>query len=196
MLEHPNKADQSTMDYYEVLQVSPSADPETIHRVYRFLAQRFHPDNAQTGSDARFREIHEAYTVISDPERRARYDITYQQHRKERWRLVSAGAQSENDFELEQSMRLMLLEALYTKRRLEPDEPAIFAGDLESLLGRAREQLVFTIWYLQQKKFVTRDDNSRLLITADGVEFVEQNYRRSTQLRLHAPAQAGEIAQS
>jgi curved DNA-binding protein CbpA len=190
MLEHPNKADQSTMDYYEVLQVSPSADPETIHRVYRFLAQRFHPDNAQTGSDARFREIHEAYTVLSDPERRARYDITYQQHRKERWRLVSAGAQSENDFELEQSMRLMLLEALYTKRRLEPDEPAIFAGDLESLLGRAREQLVFTIWYLQQKKFVTRDDNSRLLITADGVEFLEHNYRRSTQLRLHAPAQA------
>jgi curved DNA-binding protein len=174
------------MDYYEVLQVSPSADSETIHRVYRFLAQRFHPDNVQTGNDARFREIHEAYTVISDAERRARYDITYQQNRKERWRLVSAGAQSENDFELEQSMRLMMLEALYTKRRLEPDDPAIFTGDLESLLGRAREQLQFTIWFLQQKKFVTRDDNSRLLITADGVEFLEQNYRTQIVRRLHA----------
>jgi curved DNA-binding protein CbpA len=178
-------ADTNNVDYYEILQVSQSADPETIHRVYRFLAQRFHPDNADTGNEARFREIHQAYTVISDAEQRARYDITYQQHRKERWRLVSAGAQSENDFELEQSMRLMMLEALYTKRRLEPDEPAIFAGDLESLLGRAREQLQFTIWFLQQKKFVTRDDNSRLLITADGVEFLEQNYKATTLRRLH-----------
>ena len=179
-------ANTNNVDYYETLQVNPSADPETVHRVYRFLAQRFHPDNAESGNEARFREIHEAYTVLSDAERRAQYDVSYHQHRKDRWRLVSAGAQSENDFELEQSMRLMLLEALYTKRRVEPDEPAIFAGDLESLLGRAREQLQFTMWYLQQKKFVTRDDNSRLLITADGVEFLEQNYRTSGLRRLQA----------
>jgi curved DNA-binding protein len=184
--EHIQMADTPNVDYYEILQISPGADPETVHRVYRFLAQRFHPDNAETGNESRFREIHEAYTVISNAEQRARYDATYQRHRKERWRLVSAGAQSENDFELEQSMRLMMLEALYTKRRLEPDEPAIFAGDLESLLGRAREQLQFTIWFLQQKKFVTRDDNSRLLITADGVEFLEQNYRTQVVRRLHA----------
>jgi curved DNA-binding protein CbpA len=179
-------ANTNNVDYYETLQVNPSADPETVHRVYRFLAQRFHPDNAESGNEARFREIHEAYTVLSDAERRAQYDVSYHQHRKDRWRLVSAGAQSENDFELEQSMRLMMLEALYTKRRVEPDEPAIFAGDLESLLGRAREQLQFTMWYLQQKKFVTRDDNSRLLITADGVEFLEQNYRTSGLRRLQA----------
>jgi curved DNA-binding protein CbpA len=177
---------QENVDYYELLQVSPTADPETVHRVYRFLAQRFHPDNGETGNESRFREIHQAYTVISDPERRARYDVSYQQHKKDRWRLVSAGVKAENDFELEQGVRLTLLEALYTKRRLEPDEPAIFAGDLESLLGRAREHLQFTIWYLQAKKFVTRDDNSRLLITADGVDFLEQNYRASSQRRLHA----------
>ena len=42
-------------DYYELLQVSPTADPETIHRVYRLLAQRFHPDNSETGNASRFR---------------------------------------------------------------------------------------------------------------------------------------------
>src|SRR2546421_12831985 len=86
---HIQMADTNNVDYYEILQVSQSADPETIHRVYRFLAQRFHPDNAETGNEARFREIHQAYTVISDAEQRARYDISYQQHRKERWRLVA-----------------------------------------------------------------------------------------------------------
>jgi curved DNA-binding protein CbpA len=176
-------SDDTTIDYYELLQVNQSADLETVHRVYRFLAQRFHPDNLETGNESRFREILEAYTVISDPERRARYDIAYQRHKNDRWRLVSAGANAENDFELEQMVRLTLLEALYTKRRLEPDSPAIYVGDIEGLTGRPREHLQFTVWYLQQKKFVTKDDNSRLLITADGVEHLEQNYRANIQRR-------------
>jgi curved DNA-binding protein CbpA len=176
-------SDETGVDYYEVLQVSASADPDTIHRVYRFLAQRFHPDNQETGSEARFREVHQAYTVISDPERRARYDITYQQRRQERWRLVSTGAKAENDFELEQMMRLTLLEALYTRRRMDPTSPAMFSGDLEGLLGRPREHIEFTIWYLNQKKYVTRDDNSRLQITADGVEYLEKNYTANVQRR-------------
>ena len=176
-------SDETTVDYYEALQVNQNADLETVHRVYRFLAQRFHPDNLETGNESRFREILEAYTVLSDPERRARYDIAYQRHKNDRWRLVSAGANSENDFELEQMVRLTLLEALYTKRRLEPDSPAIYVGDLEALTGRPREHLHFTVWYLQQKKYVTKDDNSRLLITADGVEHLEQNYRANIQRR-------------
>jgi curved DNA-binding protein CbpA len=183
-------AADASVDYYEALQVNPSADPETIHRVYRYLAQRFHPDNKETGSHARFREIQEAYTVLSNPERRARYDISYEQHKKDRWRLVSAGGSSENDFELEQSMRLTMLEALYTKRRLDPDSPSIYTGDLEAMMGRPREHLQFTIWYLQQKKYVIRDDSSRVLITADGVEFLEENYRANTRRRLEAKATA------
>jgi len=172
-----------TVDYYEVLQVNPNADLDTIHRVYRFLAQRLHPDNLDTGNEARFRELLEAYNVLSDAERRARYDVAYQRHRSDRWRLIAAGASSENDFEQEQIARLTVLEALYTKRRLEPDSPAIFLGDLETLTGRPREHLHFTAWYLQQKKYVTRDDNSRLLITADGVEYLENNYRENLQRR-------------
>jgi curved DNA-binding protein CbpA len=184
-------SDDTGVDYYEVLQVSANADPDTINRVYRFLAQRFHPDNQETGSEARFREIHQAYTVISDPERRARYDITYQQKRQERWRLVSTGGNSENDFELEQMMRLTLLEALYAKRRMDPSQPAMFSGDLEGLLGRPREHIEFTVWYLNQKKYVTRDDNSRLQITADGVEYLEKNYTINMQRR-RLPAHPGD----
>ena len=40
--------DERLPDFYEVLQISPNADPDTIHRIYRLLAQRFHPDNAET----------------------------------------------------------------------------------------------------------------------------------------------------
>jgi len=171
-------------DYYEILQVSATADPETIHRVYRLLAQRFHPDNHETGNAARFRAISEAYTVLSNPEERARYDIVHIQQQKGRWKLVSTGTHAENDFEVEQMIRLTVLEVLYTKRRMEPREPAIYATDLEEMIGRAREQLEFTLWYLGQRKYVTRDDNSRLIITADGVDHLEANYRATTRLRL------------
>jgi curved DNA-binding protein CbpA len=173
--------EEKTIDYYEVLQVSPSAEPETINRVYRMLAQRFHPDNQQTGNESRFRAILEAYSVLSDPEKRARYDIMHLQQKQERWRLISTGASAENDFELEQVIRLTVLEVLYTKRRLEPTKPGIFWGELEGLTGRPREHLEFTIWYLQQKKFVTLDDQARVLLTVEGAEHLEQSYRSNLQ---------------
>src|SRR5262245_12327771 len=102
----------ATPDHYETLQISPNAEPETIHRVYRLLAQRLHPDNAGTGNEAQFRALNEAYQVLSDPERRAKYDVAHERHRQDRWRLVSNGAASENDFEGEQLVRLTLLEVL------------------------------------------------------------------------------------
>jgi curved DNA-binding protein CbpA len=174
-------ADDGPVDYYEVLQVSSNAEQDTIQRVYRLLAQRFHPDNKETGNEARFRAIHEAYSVLNDPEKRARYDINYQQKRNERWRLITTGAESENDFEVEMIVRLTLLEALYTQRRVDPRSPAMYSNDLEGMLGRPREHLEFTIWYLSQRKLVTRDDHSRLQITADGVDYLEQNYRANFQ---------------
>ena len=181
---------EGPVDYYEVLQVSTSADQETIDRVYRLLAQRFHPDNQQTGDENRFRTLLEAYTVLRDPEKRARYDVAHQQQRQDRWRLVASGAQSENDFEMEQIVRLTVLEALYTKRRLEPAKPGIFLREFERLIGKPREHLEFTIWFLQQKKLVARDDNSELVLTVEGAEYLEQSYRSNLlQKRLPAPSE-------
>ena len=173
-------AENAGNDYYEILQVSDNAETETINRVYRIFAQRYHPDNKETGNEARFREITEAYQVLSNPEKRAQYDATNQRRRKERWRLVSAGVESENDFEMEQVVRLTVLEALYTKRRLEPQTPGIYLQELERMLGRPRELLEFTIWYLNQKKLINTDD-ARMYLTADGAEYLEESYRSNLQ---------------
>ena len=184
-------ADDTSLDYYEVLQVNPNAEPDTIHRVYRLLAQRFHPDNRETGDEARFRAVHEAYCTLSDPAKRAKYDVHYHQQKQDRWRLVSTGARAEDDFEMEQITRLTVLEALHAKRRLEPDGSGMPLAEMESLIGRPREHLEFTIWYLVQRKLVQRDDSARLLITADGVDFLEQNYRTNVQRRrLHASSKS------
>jgi curved DNA-binding protein len=174
---------EPTVDYYETLQISPNAEPDTVHRVYRLLAQRLHPDNSETGNAGQFRMLTEAYQVISDPEQRARYDVLHVQRGQERWRLVASNERAENDFEAEHLVRLTVLEVLYSRRRVEPDNPAMSPLDLETLIGRAREQLQFTIWYLLQKKFITRADNSMMVITAEGVEYLEGNYRDTLQRR-------------
>ena len=72
------------LDYYEFLQISPHADYETVHRVYRYLAARFHPDNPDTGDPEKFFLLKTAYDVLSDPERRSEYDREYERQIPER----------------------------------------------------------------------------------------------------------------
>jgi len=65
----------SYTDYYEVLGVPRDADLDTIRRAYRKLARKYHPDlNSDGDAEERFKELGEAYEVLSDTEKRARYD--------------------------------------------------------------------------------------------------------------------------
>lgn len=64
-------------DYYEVLGVTKESTPEDIKKAYRTLAKKYHPDVSTEPKDvaeAKFKEISEAYEVLSDPEKKARYD--------------------------------------------------------------------------------------------------------------------------
>lgn len=174
------------VNHYETLQISPNAEPDTIHRVYRLLAQRFHPDNQDTGNAERFRLVCEAYAVLSDPEQRAQYDVAQHAFRNDRWRLVSDGARPDNDFEFERTIRLTVLEVLYTQRRVDPDSPGLVPTDLEEMIGTPREHLEFTLWFLLQKKLILRSDSARMTITVDGVEYLENNRPQQDRRRLRA----------
>lgn len=162
------------VDYYEFLQISRNADPETIHRVHRFLAARFHPDNPETGDAEKFMLLQEAWNVLSDPQRRAEYDATSTSEPAQPAPL-SNSLDFMDDIEGEMNRRLAVLALLYIQRRTNPYKPEVSVAAVEKCMGFPRDYLQFTTWYLQSKKYVNRADNSDLTLTVAGVDYVESN---------------------
>jgi curved DNA-binding protein len=165
---------QPESDYYEVLQISRHADIETIHRVYRIMAARFHPDNPRTGNTDTFLLLKNAYEVLADPERRAKYDQT---------RVVEDEGPLPI-FELQDfvyglqgeiNRRLGVLALLYNRRRANQDNPGLSLLDLEKRMAFPREHLTFALWYLRSKGYVSQEDNSDCGITAAGIDFIESH---------------------
>ena len=162
------------VDYYEVLQVSPNASPETIQRVYRMMAQTYHPDNPDTGNHEAFQLLLRAYQTLNDAERRAAYDVAYYAERAIRWKIFDQ-PKAAMGVEAEKRKRQALLSILYTKRMEDPEEPLVRLRDCEELIGCAREHLVFSAWYLREQELIRQEDYGRYTITAKGVEFAEQH---------------------
>jgi curved DNA-binding protein len=159
-------------NHYEFLQISPNAEPDTIHRVYRFLAVRFHPDNPETGDPEKFFLLKEAYDVLSDPKRRAAYDAAFRTDGEEPDPL-STSIDFMDNMEGELNRRLAVLALLYLRRRENPDRPQVSLFEVETRMGFPREYLEFTIWYLNKKGYICRADNSEFTLTVEGVDFVE-----------------------
>jgi curved DNA-binding protein CbpA len=136
-------------DHYEVLQVSSRADAETIQRVFRHLAKRFHPDNAESGDAARFKQLMESFGILSDPALRARYDVAD-----------------------DRRMRTALLSLLYTARRNDSDRAGLGELELERVLGCPETHLKFHVWYLKENGLIRRTESGALAITATGVDAV------------------------
>ncbi|MBY0375491.1 MAG: DnaJ domain-containing protein [Bryobacteraceae bacterium] len=160
------------VDYYEVLQLSVTADLDTIHRVYRLLAQRYHPDNRETGSPDKFNWITNAYSVLSDPARRAKYDLERALEQQTRVKVFSKPADAEG-IEGEKRKRRGILAILYTQRMNDARNPGVLINLFEELMGVPREHLEFAIWFLKERQLIGRTDSSRYYITAKGVEYAE-----------------------
>lgn len=165
---HANQA-KEFVDYYEVLQISKNAHADTIDRIFRLLAQRYHPDNKETADVNQFRLVVEAHETLRNVESRARYDLIYQEMHDQRLRL-SQDIFGDNGHDSDRIIQERLLSAFYIKCRSNVGEPGIGDVALEALLGCPREILEFHLWYFREKGWIQRLDNGLLAITAAGVD--------------------------
>jgi DnaJ domain/PilZ domain len=177
-------------DYYEIMQLSPNADTETIHRVYRLLAQRYHPDNAGTGNSELFVQLTEAFQTLSDPERRAAYDARHSSERKLRWKIFDQAAVATGP-DVEKRKRQGILALLYATTIKDPERASMTVHAFEDLLGCPREHLEAALWYLKGKGYVQRTDGGRYTLTVHGFEEAEERCVKQVQSagELPEPAQ-------
>ena len=111
-------------DCYEILEISPNANSETIDRVFRYLAQRYHPDNQDTGDRLRFDEILQAHSTLKDPVKRAQYDIQHKNHSGVRRKLAEEAGDSKG-IERDGDIQDKLLSILYVERRQDTHDPGV-----------------------------------------------------------------------
>jgi curved DNA-binding protein len=181
-------------DFYEILQISPNAQFETVQRVYRLLALHYHPDNVDTGDVEMFNQVLEAYKILSDPERRAAYDVEHRTVTGTQWRIFDQTS-SMQGMEAERRKRLGILSLLCSKRINEPQSPTLNIFELENFLGCPREHLELSLWYLRESGRIQRSDNGRFALTAKGLETLEENTdTTSGRTRLLSPAQMSATA--
>ena len=158
-------------DLYETLQVSPRADRDTIERVFRHLAKRYHPDNQDSGNSDTFSGIVEAYRVLTDPEQRARYDIAYERVKAAQWRIFDQETTT-NEVASDARIRNAILALTYAARRNDNANPGVGSLELERTLGCPESLMAFHIWYLREQGLIQRDHSGRFAITALGVSHV------------------------
>jgi len=171
------------VDYYELLEISPNANSETIERVFRYFAMRYHPDNQDTGNESRFSEILEAHNVLKDPVKRAQYDIQHKDHSNLRTELIG-DASNNTTIERDVAIQAKLLSLLYVKRRQDVNNPGIGDTEIERLSGCPREHLEFHLWYLKAKGWIGRIENGTFAITVEGIDRANSEHRRDTTIRL------------
>ena len=162
----------STVNYYDLLQINPRAEIETIERVYRIMAARYRPDNKQTGDPARFQLLTEAYQVLRDPAKRREYDRQFEVNPTGPLPIF-LGKEFTEGIDAEAKIRIGVLCLLYSKRRANPDYAALSLLDMENIMAFPRERLLFALWYLKAKRFVLQDDRSSFIISAEGVDYLE-----------------------
>ena len=162
------------VDFYELLQISPNAEAETVERVYKLLASRYHPDNQHTGDMDKFLLLNQARDILLNPQTREAYDIQYKQQYSEPIELFelkefTAGIDGESN------RRMGILCLLYNRRRSNPDDAGLSLLEFESMMSLPREHLMFTMWYLKERDCVRQNESSDFVITGAGVDYVESH---------------------
>jgi hypothetical protein len=159
-------------DHYAILGVDPKAALEAIQIAHERLAQRYHPDTPQTGDKVKFESIELAYEVLSDPVLRLSFDQVKGIDQDDAI-LTFAGLEFFEALGRQSGLRAAMLCVLYDRRRKKPSKPSLSIRHIDSMIQATHDELNFALFYLKQKGLVIGDDKSNMMITVDGMDYLE-----------------------
>jgi hypothetical protein len=171
------------VDYYEMLQVSANADEDTIHRVFRHLAKKHHPDVPGQGDRKHFDRLVEAHRTLTNAETRAAYDVKYQRYWNQTWKVAAEAADGQILVD-DAAVRERLLSLFYVQRRRSMRQPGMAEMEVARLVGLPIEHVDFQLWYMREKGWIQRLDNGMLAVTVDGVDMIENMRERAGAPRM------------
>ena len=175
-------------DHYELLELSPNANLETIERVFRYLATKWHPDAG--GEKNKFTQLVKAFETLRDPAARQAYDVEYQKHQHNVAKLVENAGEVRRDT----VDRNELLTVFYAKRRQDAKNPGLGIATVERLMNCPEKLLEFHLWYFREKNWIKREENGGFSITAAGVDRIESTQTVPGNDRRLLEAQRGAYA--
>ncbi|HVY92660.1 MAG TPA: DnaJ domain-containing protein [Bryobacteraceae bacterium] len=182
--ETPRPHDQNNFesDYYEIFRLTPRADRDNLERVYRTLADRFHPDNRGTGDAKAFQRVKKAFETLTNDTERAKYNAARQQVIASR-RFCLRGQEFFDGVRGSQNRRLAVLCILYRQKLATHESPGLATVDLEQLTGCTSEELTAALWYLCEKNWASLGELSDYSITAEGFDVVEREALDRSEFR-------------
>lgn len=181
----PVQPENQEQTFYDLLQVAPTAHTTIIRYAYRFLAGIYHPDNVETGNAEVFRQITDAFKILSDSGRRAAYDA---QMGSALLRNTTSGSNKEAPPEKkgpgplpklehtsvsynEVELRLAILQLLLQARKKRVQTGGVSAKVLMDVLGVEMAEMEFALWYLREKQYAERME-AVFMITVAGVDYL------------------------
>ena len=155
-------------DYHELLRGPIVSDPD-FDRLYRNLAFRYHPDNQETGSSDVFLRIREIYQIISASRMRPVEVTISEPIRAFKWKDISNI----------RDKRLAVLGLLYQRRVRDYRNATVSQAEIESLTGLSNDEAGFILWYFSEKRAVTLAGTNDFMISALGIDLMEENDRQN-----------------
>lgn len=163
------------VDFYDILQVDPNCDPRILEAAYHRLAKMYHPDHTGSADTSQFSALNEAYKLLRNRNKRAKYDTLYFQHFPDR--VAKSRPDSESGLEEGPALddaeaHARILSYLYKKRRENAQDAGVVGFYLQEMLQCSDEHFDFHKWYLKEKGFVVLTEHGTLAITVQGVDHV------------------------
>ncbi len=171
-------------DHYHVLGIEPKCDSETLQNAYAELARRYHPNNPVTGDQEAFDAVNAAYEVLSDPAQRLAFD-NLKGVGEDTGCPQFSGTEFFESLGSDAGLRVALLCILYERRKKKPMKPGLAMRHVEAMLNADLEELFFVLWYTKQRGWVASDDKSNLLITVQGMDYLDSNRPSAAQVLPH-----------